>query len=60
MPVYDHRTGERSPPHLVKLGRATEWEQKKQQQLFARVPAAQARGKRVRCQWLGEGRKREN
>ena len=25
-PVYDHRTGERLPPHLVKVGRQTEHE----------------------------------
>ena len=52
--VYDHRTGERLPPHLVKVGRQNEHDAMIRHQLFERVPIAQARGKKVRCQWLDE------
>ena len=53
-PVYDHKTGERLAPHLVKVGRWTECEAMIRHQLFERVPIALARGKKVRCQWLDE------
>ena len=53
-PVYDHRTGERLPPHLVKVGRQTEHDAMIRHPLFERVPIAKARGKKVRCQWLVE------
>ena len=53
-PVYDHRTGERLPPHLVKVGRQTEHDAMSSHQLFERVPITKARGKKVRCQWLDE------
>ena len=52
--VYDHKTGERLAPHLVKVGRRTECEAMIRHQLFERVPIALARGKKVRCQWLDE------
>ena len=53
-PVYDHKTGERLPPHLVKVGRQTEHDAMIRHQLFERVPITKARGKKVRCQWLDE------
>ena len=53
-PVYDHKTGERLSPHLVKVGRQTEHDAMTRHQLFERVPIAMARGKKVRCQWLDE------
>ena len=53
-PVYEHKTGERFAPHLVKVGRRTECEAMIRHQLFERVPIALARGKKVRCQWLDE------
>ena len=53
-PVYDHKTGERPAPHLVKVGRRTECEAMISHQLFERVPIWLARGKKVRCQWLDE------
>ena len=53
-PVYDHKTGERLSPHLVKVGRQTEHDAMTRHQLFERVPIAMARGKNVRCQWLDE------
>ena len=53
-PVYDHKTGERSSPHLVKVGRQTEHNAMTRHQLFERVPIEMARGKKVRCQWLEE------
>ena len=53
-PVYDHKTGERLSPHLVKVGRQTEHDAMVRHQLFERVPIAMARGKKVRCQWLDE------
>ena len=53
-PVYDHKTGERLPPHLVKVGRQTEHDARIRHQLFGRVPITKARGKKVRCQWLDE------
>ena len=53
-PVYDHKTGERLSPHLVKFGRQTEHDAMTRHQLFERVPFAMARGKKVRCQWLDE------
>ena len=49
-PVYDHKTGERLSPHLVKVGRQTEHDAMTRHQLFERVPIALARGKKVRCQ----------
>ena len=52
--VYDHKTGERLSPHLVKAGRQTEHEAMTRHQLFERVPIAMARGKKVICQWLDE------
>ena len=52
-PVYDHKTGERLSPHLVKVGRQTEHDAMTRHQLFERVPIALARGK-VRWQWLDE------
>ena len=45
---------ERLSPHLVKVGRRTECEAMIRHQLFERVPIALARGKKVRCQRLGE------
>ena len=48
-PVYDHKTGERLSPHLVKVGRRTEHDAMTRHQLFERVPIAMARGKKVRC-----------
>ena len=53
-PVHDHKTGERLPPHLVKVGRLTEHDAMIRHQLFERVPITKARGKKVRCQWLDE------
>ena len=53
-PVYDHETGERLSPHLVKVGRQTEHDAMTRHQLFERVPIAMARSKKVRCQWLDE------
>ena len=53
-PVYDHKTGERSSPHLVKVGRQTVHDAMTRHQLFERVPIAMDRGKKVRCQWLDE------
>ena len=53
-PVYDHKTGERLSPHLVKVGSQTEHDAMIRHQLFERVPIAMARGKKVRCQWLDE------
>ena len=53
-PVYDHKTGERLPPHLVKVGRQTEHDAMIRHQLFERVPITKARGEKVRCQWLDE------
>ena len=53
-PVYDHKTGERLSPHLVKVGGQTEHEAMTRHHLFERVPIAMARGKKVRCQWLDE------
>ena len=53
-PVYDHKTGERLSPHLLKVGRQTEHEAMTRHQLFERVPVAMARGKKVRCQWRDE------
>ena len=53
-PVYDHKTGERLPSHLVKVGRQTEHDAMIRHQLFERVPIAKALGKKVRCQWLDE------
>ena len=53
-PVYDHKTGERLPPHLVKVGRQTKHDAMIRHQLFERVPITKARGKKVRCQWLDE------
>ena len=53
-PVYDHKTGERLPPHLVKVGRQTEHDAMIRHQMFERVPITKARGKKVRCQWLDE------
>ena len=52
-PVYDHKTGERLPPHL-KVGRQPEHDARIRHQLFGRVPITKARGKKVRCQWLNE------
>ena len=49
-PVYDHKTGERLSPHLVKVGRRNEHEATTRHQLFELVPIAMARGKKVRCQ----------
>ena len=43
-PVYDHKTGERLSPHLVKVGGQTEHEAMIIHQLFERVPTAMARG----------------
>ena len=53
-PDYDHKTGERLAPQLVKVGRRTECEAMIRHQLFERVPIALARGKKVRRQWLDE------
>ena len=53
-PVYDHKTGERLSPHLVKVGRQTEHDAMIRHQLFERVPIAMARGKKVGCRWLDE------
>ena len=53
-PVYDHKTGERLSPHLVKVGRQTEHDAMTRHQLFERVPIARAQGEKVRCQWLDE------
>ena len=49
-----NKTGERLPPHLVKVGRQTEHDAMIRHQLFERVPITKARGKKVRCQWLDE------
>ena len=59
-PVYDHKTGERLSPHLVKVGRQTEHDAMTRHQLFKRVPIAMARGKKVRCQWLDEMKEAAN
>ena len=56
-PVYDHKTGERLPPHLVKVGRQTEHGAMIRHRMFERVPITKARGKKVRCQWLDEMKK---
>ena len=53
-PVYDHMTGERLSPHLVKVGRQTEHDAMNRHQLFERVPIAMARGMKAGCQWLDE------
>ena len=53
-PVYDHKTGERLFPHLVKVGRQIEHVAMIRHQLFERVPIAIPRSKKVRCQWLDE------
>ena len=53
-PVYDHKRGERSSPHLVKVGRQIAHETMTRHQLFERVLIARARRKKVRCQWLDE------
>ena len=53
-PVYDHKTGERFSPHLVKVGRQAECETMIRHQLFELVRIALAPGKKVRCQWLDE------
>ena len=46
-PVYDHKTGERLSPHLVKVGRQIEHDAVIRHQLFERVPIAMARGRKV-------------
>ena len=52
--AYDHKTGERLAPHLVKIGRRTGCEATIRHQLFGRVPISLVRGKKVRCPWLEE------
>ena len=59
-PVYDTKTGERLSPHLVKVCRQTEHAAMTRHQLFDRVPISMARGKKVRCQWLGEMKEEAN
>ena len=54
IPVYDHKTGERLPPNLVKVGLQTEHDAMIRHQLFERVPITKARCKKIRCQWLDE------
>ena len=44
-PVYDHKTGERLSPHLVKVGRQTEYDAMTRHQLFEHV---------LRSRWLEE------
>ena len=53
-PVYDHKTGERLAPQLVKIGRETECHAVVRHHLFERVLIPLARGKKVRCQGLDE------
>ena len=51
---YDHRTGERLPPHVVKTGQLSESEAMTKHRLFERVSISLLVKNGVRCKWLDE------
>ena len=54
--VYGHLSGELLDPLLVHEGREKERENLRKFEVYGRVPRMQARGKRVRVQWLDDYR----